>query len=134
MHTGCVKMIHQETQMSLALVSGLCSQYGDYDNNDGADSGRPSTPRGRLGAGTRNRVQFARRSRGLGQGGGSRTGAGPSKENSQDYMSKAKQLWNYVGKVRPFHSLFVTSLLCIYGICYTQMNEGPMLLLSFEIV
>lgn len=55
-------------------------------------------------------MQFARGSRmGLGQGGGSRSGASATrgarhgeaqdKEDSQDYMSKAKQLWNYVGKV-----------------------------------
>ena len=49
-------------------------------------------------------MQFARGSRlGLGPGGGTRgtpSGQSQDQENSQDYMSKAKQLWNYVGKVQ----------------------------------
>ena len=65
-------------------------------------------------------MQFARGSRlGLGQGGGSRSGASGTrgtrhsqtqdKENPQDYMSKAKQLWNYVGKVWLSSILFTVS-------------------------
>lgn len=90
---------------------GCCfySRFGDFDDKE-TGSSQPSASRGRLGAGGRNRVQFARGSRmGLGQGGGSRSGASATrgarhgeaqdKEDSQDYMSKAKQLWNYVGKV-----------------------------------
>ena len=96
----------------MAKQSGCClhSHYGDFDDENGAGSCQPSASRGHLGAGGRNRVQFARGSRlGLGQGGGSRSGASGTrgtrhgqtedKENPQDYMSKAKQLWNYVGKV-----------------------------------
>ncbi|KAL3142179.1 hypothetical protein ABBQ38_002532 [Trebouxia sp. C0009 RCD-2024] len=80
------------------------SRYGDYDEDSGAGSRQPSASKGRLGAGGgRTRVQFARGSRlGLGQGGGSRRGAthrpAGDKQDPQDYMSKAKQLWNYVGK------------------------------------
>lgn len=86
----------------------LCSRYGDFGDDGGAGSRQPSASRGRLGTGGRNRVQFARGSRlGLGQGGVSRSatrgtssGQSQDQENPQDYMSKAKQLWNYVGKVR----------------------------------
>lgn len=79
------------------------SHYGDYDDEHGGGSqGQPFSPRGRpQGPNGRSRVQFARRSsRGVGA---SRRGPQASKgsndkEDPKDYMSKAKQLWNYVGK------------------------------------
>lgn len=103
----------------------LHSRYGDYDEDSGAGSRQPSASKGRLGAGGgRTRVQFARGSRlGLGQGGGSRRGAthrpAGDKQDPQDYMSKAKQLWNYVGKVLPVLIAF-----CIPISYYTHCLRG----------
>ncbi|KAA6429051.1 MAG: hypothetical protein FRX49_01161 [Trebouxia sp. A1-2] len=79
------------------------SRYGDYDDeNGGGSQGQPFTPRGRLqGPSGRSRVQFARRSsRGVGSSrrGAQATKSSNDKEDPKDYMSKAKQLWNYVGK------------------------------------
>lgn len=79
-----------------------CSQYGNYDDDDTASQGQASTPRGHTGGSSRNRVQFARRStRGVGAPRrGVPASKGKDKQDPQDYMGKAKQLWNYVGKVR----------------------------------
>ena len=96
-----VHLVHYMTCADCAF-----SHYGDYDDeNGGASQGQPFTPRGRpQGPNGRSRVQFARRSsRGVGASRrGSQTSKGTDdKEDPKDYMSKAKQLWNYVGKVRP---------------------------------
>ncbi|DBA96950.1 hypothetical protein WJX77_001292 [Trebouxia sp. C0004] len=79
------------------------SHYGDYDDeNGGGGQGQPFTHRGRPeGSNGRSRVQFARRSsRGVGASkrGGQASKSSNDKEDPRDYISKAKQLWNYVGK------------------------------------
>ena len=87
------------------LLRCVCSQYSDV-NDDGAGQKSPYSTLGalsRLSRGSRGgrNVSFARRSnRGVSQ----RRFQGKEtkgKEKPEDYMSKAKQLWTYVGKVRP---------------------------------
>lgn len=84
----------------------VCSQYSDV-NDDGAGQKSPYSPLGalsRLSRGSRGgrNVSFARRSnRGVSQRQQLQGKEKKSKEKPEDYMSKAKQLWTYVGKVRP---------------------------------
>ena len=101
-----------------------CSHYGDCDDeNGGGSQGQPFTPRGRPeGPNGRSRVQFARpSSRGVGASrrGGQASKSSSDKEDPKDYMSKAKQLWNYVGKVRP--NLTLQNL--TRQTCYPAMNN-----------
>lgn len=114
MHVRCDETFQQRCEhcefpcLNLLMTHAdcACSRYGDYDDeNGGGSQGQPFTPRGRLqGPSGRSRVQFARRSsRGVGSSrrGAQATKSSNDKEDPKDYMSKAKQLWNYVGKVRP---------------------------------
>lgn len=101
---ACIALL-TSSPVQQQLWGKFCSQYGEYDDDDGSE--QPSTPRGRMGGG-KSRVQFARRSsRGVRQAGESRRKAQASKDKDkgepQDYMSRAKQLWNVVGKVRLKH-------------------------------